>query len=296
MNWKLKFQVWDLMKLVNLCNSRCFALLERCCGSSFSDRRVSVFVGWRVVSCVCWCSTGQLKAALFCCNVDCCFQILPLIFAHCQSPVNETANIAGKEGVKVQRETLQTLLAWGDQDLHSALQLLNKPRAVSGRSQYTFLLFSSSIEKLIITLLTIGIESFCDHRRGSGFKGQLGFGLVCERSESREQTSWHGQCAHWGTWKRVCSKLSLLLFEAPLKLKLLWKNMMEASLFFFHLVLLGKFVCLNHNRMELCNSVLFVNGCIGFKKWFLVLCDNTWAWQFSGRCSCLLGGRKEKAM
>lgn len=63
--------------------------------------------------------------------------------------------------------------------------------------------------------------------------------------------------------------------------------------FFFHLMLLGKFVCLNHNLMLLYISVFFVNGCVGFKKCFLFHCDNTGAWQFSGRFICLLVGRKK---
>lgn len=70
-----------------------------------------------------------------------------LNFAQCQSLVNETANTAGKEGVKVQIETMQTLLAWRDQDLCSALLLLNKSRAVSDRSQYPFCSTHPLIEK-----------------------------------------------------------------------------------------------------------------------------------------------------
>lgn len=129
--------------------------------------------GLKVVSCLCW----------FCCNVDnCCFQmqaLISLISAHCQSPVNESANAAGKEGFKVQIETTQTVLTWGDQDLHSALQILDKSRAVSDRSQHPSCSAHPLIEKLIITPLTIGSESFCGHRSSSGLKEQLGFGLVC---------------------------------------------------------------------------------------------------------------------
>lgn len=94
------------------------------------------------------------RQAWCCSSADCSCQMQALIFAHCQSPVNGTANTAGKEGVKVQIETMPTLLAWGQQDLHSALQLLNKSKAVSDRSQHTFFSTHPLMEKSWLELLS----------------------------------------------------------------------------------------------------------------------------------------------